>query len=88
MKTRKVSSKDDVVGEYIIQSLKNIEERRTQRQAAHEDEDELFGCQIAATLHRLTSRQKAMAKLHIQQVLMDAEFPEESQATNSYYGGY
>ena len=89
MKKRKVTSKDDVVDEYIIQSLRSIEERWAQRQVGHEDEDEHFGRQIAATLRRLPSRQKAMAKLHMQQVLVDAEFSEEPQSTNdSYYVGY
>lgn len=83
-KKRKVS-KDDVVDEYIIQSLKSIEERRAQRKVGEDDEDELFGRQVAVTLRRLASlsRPKAMVKLRIQQILVDAEFPDEPQASNS-----
>ena len=77
-----------MVDEYIIQSLKNIEERRAQRQVGQEDEDELFSRQVAATLHRLANRPKAMVKLRIQQLLVDAEFPDEPQASNTYYVGY
>lgn len=66
-KKKKKISKDDEIGECIIQSLKSIEEnRRVLAQKQEEDEDQLFGHQIAITLHRLTSRQKAMAKLRIQ----------------------
>ena len=73
--------------EYIIQSLKSLEERRAQRQVGQEDEDELFVRQVAATLRRLANRQKAMTKLRIQQFLVDAEFPDEPQAANNYYMG-
>lgn len=67
----------------------SIEDRRAQRQVASEDEeDELFDQQIAATFHRTISKQKAVAKLHIQQVLIDVDFPEESQSANSYYIEY
>ena len=62
---------------------------RALRTAVHlqEDEDQLFGGHIAVTHHRLTSRQKAMAKLHNQQVLIDVEFPEETNVAicNSYF---
>ena len=72
------------MGEYIVQSLKSIEDRRAQRQVVSDDEDVLFGRQIAATLHRLTSRQKAVAKLRIQQVLIDVEFPDEPPSASRY----
>ena len=42
------------------------------------DEDTLFGLQVAATLRRLTSKQKATAKIRIQQVLLEIEFPTET----------
>lgn len=58
----------------IIKSLKGIEERLTQKQ---EDEDYLFGMLVAANMRRLNNRQKAEAKLRIQQVLVDVEYPNE-----------
>jgi hypothetical protein len=74
---KKKMSKDDEIGECIIQSLKSIEENRhALAQKQEDDEDQLFGRQVAITLHRFTSRQKAMAKLRMQQVLIDVEFPE------------
>ena len=57
----------------MLRNLKNLEKKSAQK----EDEDELFGKQIAATLRRLTYRQKAHAKMRIQGVLLDIEFPAE-----------
>jgi hypothetical protein len=74
---KKKMSKDDEVGECIIQTIKSIEENRCAlAQKQEDDEDQLFGHQVAITLHHFTSRQKAMAKLCIHQVLIDVEFPE------------
>ena len=70
-KKRKVT-KSDEVDDYILRSLKDIEEKQAQRQ---DDEDELYGRQVAATIRRFTNREKALAKLRIQQVLLDIEFP-------------
>ena len=39
-----------------------------------EDESFLFGAQVAATLIRLSHHQQAVAKLQIQQTLLDVEF--------------
>ncbi len=43
-----------------------------------EDAEELFGRHIAANLRRLTNRQKAEAKVCIQQVMIDIEFPADA----------
>ena len=51
-----------------------------------DDEDELFGRQIAAVLRRFTKRQKAVAKLRIHNVLLDVEFPEETPQTYPFSG--
>ena len=72
-KKRKVT-KSDEVDELILRSLKGIEDKQAQRQ---DDEDELYGRQVAATMQCFTNREKALAKLHIQQVLLDIEFPAE-----------
>ena len=74
-KKRKTKNSDEVET-IIVRTLKRIEERRAERQV--EDEEELFGRQIAATLRRLNCRQKAMVKLIFQQVLMDIEFPKDT----------
>ncbi len=38
----------------------------------------MFAPQVAANLRRLSSRQKATAKIKIQQVLLEIEFPTDS----------
>ena len=51
------------------------------------DEEGHFGLQIAATLRRLTNRQKALAKLQIHHVLINIEVPDENyyQQKQPYY---
>ncbi len=49
----------------------------------NEDEDELFGKQLAATLRRLSGRQKAYAKMQIQKVLLEIEYPEKDKNSSS-----
>lgn len=80
----------DVVEEvekYLLCSLRDVEESSVkasvkERRAVlsnrpEEDADELFGRHIAANLRRLTNRQKAEAKVRIQQVMIEVEFPED-----------
>ena len=70
------------VDELIVESLKSIRERREEKRGRTEeplDEAGHFGHQVAATLRRFTNRQKAIAKLQIQQVLVSVEFPPDNQ---------
>ena len=89
-KKRKVHKGDDV-DDAIIQTLKSIQERNAQqdevdKQAQILDEEAHFGNQVAATLCRFTTRQKAIAKLQIDQVLVNVEFPPEpNYSGNSFY---
>ena len=53
----------DDVDVAIIETLKSGEASR--KEAIKDDKEELFGCQVAATLRRLSNKQKAMCKLHI-----------------------
>lgn len=76
VKRRKISSVDHA----ILKCLKHFDEKQPQQRVL--DEEELFGMHIAAVLRRLTNRQKAMARLKIQQVLTDVEFPETSLLPN------
>ena len=68
---RKVKNLDDV-DEAILKSLKDFEEKRG---PPHNTEENVFGKQFAVVLKRLHPRLKAMANLHIQQLLTDIEFP-------------
>lgn len=70
-KKRKVNTVDHA----ILKCLKHLDDKQPRAL----DEEELFGMHIAAVLRRLTNRQKAMARLRIQQVLTDVEFPESPQ---------
>lgn len=56
----------------VLKSSMDLEEYRHMQQ----DEEELFGCSVAAVLKRFTNHQKAVAKFRIQKVLFDVEFPE------------
>ena len=69
---RKKSRVGDDVEELLVRNLKQLEERRG------DDEEELFGRTVAATLRRLSQRQRAVAKMRIQTMLLDIEFPEEA----------
>ena len=93
---RRKGCKGDDVDAVIIQSLKGIQERWPQKETQEEerkslmnDEEGYFGMQVAATLRRLTSRQKAIAKLRIDQILVDVDCPAEpypsTLSLNSYY---
>lgn len=61
----------------ILKSLKILEETVQEQQKIIDDEDELFGKQVAMVMRRLNNKQKATAKLRIQQVFLDVEFPPE-----------
>ena len=63
------------VDELIVASLNNIQERREKQVKKEIDEESHFCQQVAATLRRFTTRQKAFAKLQIEQVLVNVEFP-------------
>ena len=83
---KRIVIKLDDVDEAILKSLKDLEEKRAQPQDTEED---LFGKQVAVVLKRLHPRQKAMAKLHIQQLLTDIEFPSsEPPNFSNTYGQY
>ena len=67
------------VSSAILKSLKALEETVQEQQKVGEDEDELFGKQVAMVMRRLDSKQKATAKLRIQQVFLDVEFPPDPE---------
>ena len=55
--------------------LKERAEERKRQQTEDTDEDH-FGQHVTAVLKRLPGRARAVAKLRIEQILVDAEFPE------------
>ena len=64
----------DEVDEALINHLKEKAEVRKTRQQVTEDDH--FGRHVAEVLKRLPNRAKAVAHFRIEQVLMEAEFPE------------
>ena len=74
--------KGDDVDKAIVESLKTMQDRwsrkDTENSQATLDEEGHFGHQVAATLRRLTTKQKVIAKLQIDQVLVNVEFPPEN----------
>ena len=72
---RRKSSKGDDVDLAILNTLKDIGE--ISKKQENTDDDELFGCHVAAVLRRLNNWQKATARLRIEQTLLDVEFPQE-----------
>lgn len=71
---REKKDRQDEVDEAILKSLNQMEEGRTQRRK--EDEEDFFEKHVAAVLRRLPDRARAIARLHIEQVLLEAEFPD------------
>ena len=69
----------DEVEQTIIDSIRGIQDRQSQ---TAEDEESHYGKQVSATLRRFNNRQNALAKLQIQEVLLDIEF---GLAYNSMY---
>jgi hypothetical protein len=84
-KRRRVDRQGDQENEAISQSLKQVANAFTARTAQMKEPsaDELFGQSIGKALGRLNPRQSAIAKMKIQQVLVDVEFGSPYQ--NSPY---
>ena len=77
-KKRRCSNKADAaMDEVIIRSLKGIEDRQAKRDHRPEtvDGEGHYGSHVAATLRKLTPKQQAIARLQIDQVLLNVEFP-------------
>lgn len=52
--------------------------KRKKARTEDDIEEELFGKTVAATLRRFSLRQRAVAKMRIQTMLLDIEFPDEA----------
>ena len=66
----------------LIYSIRGIQDRQSQ---VTEDEESHYAKQVAATLRRFDNRQKALAKLHIQKLLLDIEFGSAYNNSGSMY---
>ena len=74
------SDVDDAIVKYL-QERQTQNSQQQQQQQQQQDEEEHFGKNIAAVMRRFTNRQKAVAKLQIQQVLLNVEFGYGGHAT-------
>ena len=81
MKRKDKNKKGDEIDDLLTRNLKTIE--RTC--AGLEDEEELFGRHVVANLRHFTARQKEQAKICIQGILMETEFPEQPYAPPPLY---
>ena len=77
----KKNKNEEMIDGLLIKTLGQIN--------AEDDEDDLFGRQVSATLHKLSRHQKAIAKLQIQTVLLNVEFPGPAiENPQAYYHPY
>lgn len=81
-KKRKSSPHNDV-DNLLIRHLQDKAQARKTRQ--QQDEDDHFGHHVAGVIKRLPYRMKALARLRIEQVLMEVEFPPEPPPTHYSY---
>ena len=72
----------DEFDDALIRHLQEKAEARKKRQ--EETEDDHFSRHVAGVLKRLPSRAKAIARLRIEQVLLDVEFPEPQSFQTPY----
>jgi hypothetical protein len=78
---KKKKTRADEVDELLVKSLHSLQESK---KAKIDDEEGHYGEQIAATLRRFTPRQKALAKMKIQELLFNIEFESEPVISPTY----
>ena len=91
VKRKKSNTKLDVLDEALLKSLEGIQERRTARAEENKvmDAEGHFGEHVAATLRRFTPQQRAIAKLEIDRVLVNVEFPSTpNHPPSGYYSNF
>ena len=73
------SSRDEDIDNAIIDGFHESRERWEKRVEGKTEQnpDIHFGRDVGERLYRMTPRQKAIAKVRIQQVLLEVEFPSE-----------
>lgn len=83
-KRRRRGSNNEVDDALLLLSRSAIErqimqdKKEAEKNAPPPNPETNYGLEIAETLHRFTPRQRALAKLRIQQVLLEVEFPDEA----------
>ena len=83
LKRKQKSTASDVDDALIMLSKTAVERRKrkdkreAEKQAMPRNPETNYGLEIAKTLNRFTPQQKSLAKLRIQQVLFEIEFPQD-----------
>ena len=73
---KKKKTSTDPIEEALLQHLHEEAEERRRRVVVEDTDGDHFGRHVSAVLKRLPGHARAMARLRIEQVLLDAEFPE------------
>ena len=77
---RQQNSRGEEIDMAILEGLKEARTRREKKsEAEHNNPDCYFGKVVGERLYRMTPHQSAIAKVRIQQVLLEIEFPNEQQ---------
>ena len=83
VKRKRKASSNDVDDALLLLSKTALERRllkdkkEAEKQAWPKNPETNYGLEVAETLNRFTPRQKSLAKLRIQQVLFEIEFPTD-----------
>ena len=73
---KKKKTSTDPIEEALLQHLHEEAEERRRRVVVEDTDGDHFGRHVSSVLKRLPGHARAMARLRIEQVLLDAEFPE------------
>ena len=89
-KYKRTNSEFEEVDKAMLKTVdclqKSIVARQQKINNESDDEDRLFSLSLVATLKRLGPREKAIAKMQMQQVLFNLEFPLAMPAQQSQQG--
>lgn len=79
---RREQTKDEEVEDALLKTLRGVQEK----QQASTNPNHHFGLEVAERLQQLTPHQAALAKVKIQQIMLECEFPPESYPHSHHYG--
>ena len=84
-KRRRMTRDEESLDQALLQDILDSRERRAKTAETPKNPEIHFGLDIAERLNCLNPRQKAVAKLRIQRVMLEVEFPEQTTPPPSSY---
>ena len=84
-KRRRMTRDEESLDQALLQDILDSHERRAKTAEIPKNPEIHFGLDIAERLNCLNPRQKAVAKLRIQRVMLEVEFPEQTTPPPSSY---